>query len=167
MDQIAVRANVGKGTLYLYYKDKEALFNYLAQECLGSMRAFIFEVESRKLGVMEEIHEVIYNLLKFRREQKFLYRVMQEAKDFKTKAAVQAEQMFDDTIAGYIEMRLRTAIDQGVVKPCNPAVLSFVVIKVYTALAFEWEEKHEPLNEEQIAESVGVFLKEGLILKAE
>lgn len=163
MDQIAARANVAKGTLYLYFKDKEDLFYYLAQQFLNDIADFIHSVEGKRLSILDEVHEVIYNLLKYRRDQKFLYKVMQDAKNFKTPAALYVEKMLDDAISSYLEKRTQQAIDQGVIKPCNATILSFIVIKVYTALAFEWEENHEPLDEKSIAENVGLFLRDGLI----
>ena len=163
MEQIAMRANVAKGTVYLYFKDKEDLFYYLANEFMREMNDFIQSVEQKNLDLLEELHEIIYNLLMFRRRQKFLYKVMQEANEYKTSAACHVEKMIDDRISGYIEKRMKIAIDQGKMKPCNPSILSFVVIKVYAALAFEWEENHEPLNESEIAHSVSLFLKDGLI----
>lgn len=163
MEQIAMRANVAKGTLYLYFKDKEDLFSYLAREFLAGMGEYIRKVESKKLSLLDELHEVIYNLLKYRREQKFLYKVMQDAKDLRTPAAIRVEKMIDEAIRGYIEKRMTAAVEQGIIKPCNTQVLSFVVIRVYTALAFEWEETHEPLNERQIAENAFAFLRSGLI----
>jgi AcrR family transcriptional regulator len=167
MEQIANRSNVAKGTLYLYFKDKEALFYYLADQFRNDMKSFISSVEQKKLSPIEELHEIIYNLLMYRRNQKFLYKVRQEAMEFKTSAACHVEKMIDDEIAGYIAKRLDDAMEKGLMKKCNPSVLSFIVIKVYGALAFEWEENHEPLNERQIADFVSLFLVEGLINKTE
>jgi AcrR family transcriptional regulator len=164
MEQIATKANVAKGTLYLYFHDKEDLFYYIARELIGQMKNFATKVESKNLLVLDELHEIMYNLLKFRREQKFLYTIKQEAMNFKTPSACAVERMIDDEIVSYIKRSLERAMDRGIIKKCNTSILSFVVIRVYTALAFEWEEEHEPLNEEEIAENVKLFLKDGLII---
>ena len=165
MEQIAMRANVAKGTLYLYFRDKEELYNYIAKELIDQMKEFILSVESRRLSMLDELHEVIYNLLKFRRDQKFLYTVKKEAKEFGTPQACAVERLVDDEIIRYIERRLEQAVSSGVIKKCNTAILSFVVIRVYTALAFEWEQEHEPLDEAEIAENVRLFLRDGLVAR--
>lgn len=167
MDQIALRANVAKGTLYLYFKDKEDLFYHLVREFIDDLARFMDECEEKKLSIFDEIHEVVYNLLMYRKSQKFVYRAVREAEELKTPTSVAVKQMLDNEISGYLEKRLETAIKQKLIKPCNAAVLSFAIIKVYTALAFEWEEKHSPLNEAEIAESVRLFFKDGLLLKTE
>lgn len=165
VDQIAQKANVAKGTIYLYYKDKNDLFLYLTNDLLIDIKKFVSTVEAKHLSLFDEIHEVVYNLLMLRTRQKFIYRIAREAKELKTPSACSMMQMIEDQITGYIKEKLDIAVEQEMIKPCNTSVLAFVVLKVYTALAFEWEEKNEPLNERQIAESVSLFLKDGLLTK--
>lgn len=164
MDQIAQKSNVAKGTLYLYFKDKDDLFFHLVREFLTDIRSFVNSIEEKHLSLFDEIHEIVYNLLMLRTKQKFIYRIAQEAKELKTPSACSMMQMIEDQTIGVIESRLNEAVKQGIIKPCNTAVLSFVILKVYSALAFEWEVNHEPLNEKQIAESVSLFLKDGLLV---
>lgn len=163
MDMIAQKANVAKGTLYLYFKDKETLFYYLATGILAEMKNLVLECEKKHLTVLDEIHEVIYSFLMFRKNQKFLFKVMQEAKELRTPSACNVMQMIEDVTVNYLEGRLRKAMEDKVIKPCDTSILTFVVMRVYSALAFEWEETHPPLNESQIAESVKMFLKDGLL----
>jgi AcrR family transcriptional regulator len=165
MDQIAQKANVAKGTVYLYFKDKDALFFYLADELLENIKTFVSSIVVKKLSLFDEIHQVVYNLLMLRTRQKFIYRIAREARELKTPSACSMMQMIEEQITGYIEEKLKEGIEQKSIKPCNTSVLAFVVVQVYSALAFEWEEKHEPLDEKQIAESVSLFLKDGLIVK--
>lgn len=156
---------MAKGTIYLYFKDKDALFSYLTGELLEEIKAFASSVTMKKLSLFDEIHQVVYNLLMLRTRQKFIYRIAREARELKTPSACSMMEMIEEQITGYIEEKLREGMEQKVIKPCNASVLAFVVVQVYSALAFEWEEKHEPLDERQIAESVSLFLKDGLIMK--
>ncbi|MFT9055602.1 MAG: TetR/AcrR family transcriptional regulator [Ethanoligenens sp.] len=165
--QIATKADVAKGTVYLYFKDKEELFLYLVQQFIDEMTCFVREVEQQNLSIAEKFHTVIYSLLKYRREQKFLYRVMREARETQSSLARRVTAILDDEITQYIEKQLEQALQNGEVRPCNPKVLSFVIVHIYSTLAFEWEEQHEPLDERQVAESVSNFLKHGLILADE
>ena len=167
MDQIAQKANVAKGTVYLYFKDKDDLFFQLVNELLEGIKSFVESTVEKKLSLFDEIHEVVYNLLMLRKRQKFIYTIAREAKELKTPSACSVMQMIQNQITGYIEDKLNAAVIQGIVKPCNTSVLAFAVFKLYTALAFEWEENHEPLDERQIAESVSLFIKNGLLLKAQ
>jgi AcrR family transcriptional regulator len=164
MEQIAQKSNVAKGTLYLYFKDKDDLFFHLVNELLADIKDFVTSIEAKNLSLFDEIHEIVYNLLMLRTRQKFLFRIACEAKELKTPSACSMMRMIEDQTVGYIEAELNQAVEQGVIKPCNTSVLAFVVLRIYTALAFEWEENHEPLNEKQISESVSLFIKDGLLV---
>lgn len=162
--QIAEKADVAKGTVYLYFKDKEDLFFYLVQEFIDEMTCFVREIEKQHLSLSEKLHVVIYNLLKYRRDQRFLYRVIREARETQHAIARRVNDILDEEISLYIEQELQKALEHREIRPCNPKVLSFIIVHMYSALAFEWEEKHEPLDEQQVAESVSAFFQHGLIL---
>ena len=164
MDQIAQKAQVAKGTLYLYFKDKEQILTYLFKHVLQPIWEKAEEIRGKGLPILDEIHQVIYSFLMYRNNQKFLYKIAQEAKELGTPSACRAVKKIDDDILAYLDHRLQQAAEQKKLRPFNTTILSFIIIKVYTALAFEWEEEHEKLNEEEIANSVKLFLKDGLIL---
>jgi len=53
LDEIAARAGVGKGTLYLYFKNKEDLFVQMALEGVAQMVVRIHEITAMKLAFRE------------------------------------------------------------------------------------------------------------------
>lgn len=151
MDSIAERANVAKGTLYLYFKDKEALFYYLLEEFLQEMEGLLQEIKTRGLPLKQEIVEVIYTLLLYRKNQRFLFKVMTEARDMKIPIAKNGVKKLDEQVAAYIISRFSPNITQKI----NLEILAFVIIKSYGALAFEWEDDHTPLDERTISQTIG------------
>lgn len=164
MDQIAQHANVAKGTLYLYYKDKEALLECLIQNLLNSIEQKKDEILAKKLSFTEQIHELIYDLLMVRKHQKLLYKLALEAKDMKTPSACRMIKMFDDKITLYLKKQLDDAVSKGQIQSGNTEILAFVIFRVYTALAFDWEETHDkPLNEKEVAKSTSMFLERSLM----
>lgn len=48
MEDIARRAGVAKGTLYLHFGDKEGLFNGLAESAFAPMHALAKEIDPRR-----------------------------------------------------------------------------------------------------------------------
>ena len=164
MDQIAQKSGVAKGTVYLYFKDKEDILAFLFKQVLSAIRQMAEEINAMGLPILEEVHQIVYRFLMYRQNQKFIYKMVQEAKELKTPSACRAIKQIDDEVLAYLERRLRRAVDQGLLRPVNTEALAFIIVKVYTALAFEWEEEHEKLDELQIAQSVQLFLKDGLIL---
>jgi len=158
MDSIAERANVGKGTIYLYFKDKETLFYYLLEEAIEEFNILLEGIKAKKMPLSDEIVETVYTLLVFRKNQKFLFKIMTEAREMNIQIAKTGVQMIDGQIKNYLESRL-----SAIIKNINPEILAFAIIKVFSALAFEWEEDHEPLDERRIAQTIGVLV-EGVIL---
>ena len=156
MDSIAEKAAVAKGTLYLYFKDKEALFYYLLDEFIGEFDELIKKIESRNLSIVDEIAEVVYSLLLYRKNQKFLYRVFKEARELKTYISVNGVKMIENHIMDYLKRRLSSAFEG---KKLNTEMISFVIIKIYSALAFEWEEAHDPLDEQEISHAVSTIFR--------
>jgi len=164
MDQIVQKAGVAKGTIYLYFKDKEELLTYLFRQELSPLWEKEAQMRKQCLPILEEIHQVVYGILALRSNHRFLYKIAQEAKELKTPSACRAIKQIDDDILRYLDKRLKEAVEEGQLRPVNTTVLAFLIFKVYTALAFEWEEEHEKLDEEQIACSVQMILKDGLII---
>jgi AcrR family transcriptional regulator len=162
MDSIASRAQVAKGTLYLYFKDKEALFYYLLEEFTKEFDLLLNQIKSRNMPLVDEIVEVIYNMLIYRKSQKFLFKIMSEARDMNLPIARNGVKMIDDQIAAYLKNRLNSIVNDTL----NLEIIAFVIIKSYSALAFEWEEFHEPLEEKKISQSIGVIFG-GLLTAAE
>ena len=80
MDEIASEAGVTKKTVYTYFSSKEELLKYCIKEELQNMRKIIENVESKKLDFMETVHQVIYNLLKYKKNCKFLSLLYVKAK---------------------------------------------------------------------------------------
>lgn len=164
MDQIAQRANVAKGTLYLYFKDKDALLENLIQNLLTEIELRKNEILAKKISLVEQIHQLIYELLMVRKHQKLLYKLVQEAKDMRTPSACRMIQMYDNKITSYLKKQLDDAVEKGQIKATNTEVLAFVIFRVYTALAFEWEDTHDkPLNEKEVAQSTSMFLERSFV----
>lgn len=161
MDKIAEKSGVAKGTLYLYFKDKEELFHYLLEEFIEEIRDIFREITSKNLPLCDEIPEVVYRLLLYRKNQKFLFRVFKEAHEFKSQMARSGVRMIDNLVEHYIIDRL-SAVKSIDTEKINIEGISFVIVKAYSALAFEWEEMHEPLNESQIAQTIGYLLQGSL-----
>ena len=72
MDEIAREAGVTKRTVYMYFSSKEELFNYFIQEELNNMKKIVEDIEKQNLNFFEAIHQIIYNLIKYKHNRKFL-----------------------------------------------------------------------------------------------
>lgn len=162
MDSVARIANVGKGTIYTFFKNKEELFYEI-------MNQFIQKVKKVALGAIHEndnffvnLHRALYCVLEFRKEHQLTIKLTQEIKEVGTMQAQDALAKVEDAILSFLESFIKEAADKGDIKSCDPKVTAFVILRLYIALVFDWELRHEPLSSKEIADLFELYLVEGL-----
>ncbi|WP_026692673.1 TetR/AcrR family transcriptional regulator [Peribacillus kribbensis] len=162
MDQVAKIANVGKGTIYTFFHNKEELFKEIVQGLIQEMMNAAEETLDTAATFHENIHNVLYKMLEYRRDHQFMIKLMQEKREMGTRAVVDMVDEIEEAIITYISGKIQTGIDNGKIIPCDPELTSFIILKMYITLIFDWEQTHNPLPKEKIAELLEVYVFKGL-----
>ncbi|WHX48199.1 TetR/AcrR family transcriptional regulator [Paenibacillus woosongensis] len=162
MDQVAKIANVGKGTIYTFFTNKEELFDEILRSVIMEMKRITETEVSEDKSFFENVYHSMDLLLEFRREHELLIKLFQEVRDFGTPQAREGLQRIEDEILRYLESKVARAAQRGEIRALDPKVVSFVMFKLYIALTSEWNKREEPLSKEQIKEFVRIFLAGGL-----
>ena len=162
MDEIASEAGVTKKTVYTYFSSKEELLKYCIKEELQNMRKIIENVESKKLDFMETVHQVIYNLLKYKKNCKFLKMLFKESEILKNEQLKENLKIVDKEIQNYIRKQLELAIQNDKIEVQNIDITTFLIYKMYIALMIYWNEDYKKLDEKEIADNILHFLVNGL-----
>ena len=162
MDEIASEAGVTKKTVYTYFSSKEELLKYCIKEELQNMRKIIENVESKKLDFMETVHQVIYNLLKYKKNCKFLKMLFKESEILKNEQLKENLKIVDKEIQNYIRKQLKLAIQNDKIEVQNIDITTFLIYKMYIALMIDWNEDYKKLDEKEIADNILHFLVNGL-----
>ncbi|MET1177521.1 MULTISPECIES: TetR/AcrR family transcriptional regulator [Peribacillus] len=162
MDQVAKIANVGKGTIYTFYKNKEELFKEIVQRMIEEMKYEAEQSLDDQLSFFENLHRAVYRILEFRQEHQLSLKLLQEERDIGTPAVQEMVNEMEEAIVSYIKEKLKIAIDKGYIQPCDPEITAFLMLKMYLALIFDWERNHAPLEKEEIAELFKIYLFKGL-----
>lgn len=162
MDQVAKIANVGKGTIYTFFTNKEELFDEILRSVISEMKR-ISEHEVREdRPFFENLYQSMDALLEFRTEHELLIKLFQEVRDFGTPQAQEGLEKIEIAILSYLENQLERAVQRGEVRNLDLKVTSFVLVKLYVALTSDWNKHNEPLSQKQIKEFVWMFLSGGL-----
>ena len=90
MNEIAEEAGVTKKTVYSYFKDKDELLRYFLLEEKEKLSNIIEEIEAKKLPFFETVHETIYEMLKYKKQAKFLVSISREAEKAKSGSVIDA-----------------------------------------------------------------------------
>lgn len=141
MDQVAKLANVGKGTIYTFFKNKEELFEEIISSLVKEMIAEADSVINPELPFTENVHRALYRLLEFRSRHQLMIKLVQEEAEMGTLAVSEMLQHVEDEIIGYLKEKIETAIAKGAIPAVNPEITSFLLLKMYIALVSDWEKK--------------------------
>ena len=162
MDLVAKLANVGKGTIYTFFKNKEELFDEIFTSLLMEMRKIAYEAIDEKNSFSENLHLALFAILEFRKNHQLTIKIFQENAELGTSAVKEMIEKMEQMIIRYIKTKVKEAIEKGDIKPCDPELTAFVMVKLYIALIFDWEKRYEPLTKEEVAESLELYVLKGL-----
>ncbi|MFQ3543700.1 TetR/AcrR family transcriptional regulator [Halobacillus rhizosphaerae] len=162
MDHVAKAANVGKGTIYNFFKNKEELFQEIIGELLKEMKQNAETNLPDNCRFQEKVHLALYGLLEFRRSNPLMVKLVQEAKEIGTGPVKQALAHEEGVIIDYLRKEINQAIEQGDIRSCHPDMTAFMMYKLYTAFTIDWEENHAPLQKAEVAHYFDEYVFKGL-----
>lgn len=156
MDQVAKIANVGKGTIYTFFANKEELFNAIVLKMIEEMRAASDAVSKEGASFKQNAHARLMQMLKFRENHKLYAKLIDEEKELRTPAVTEVLAQIENEIVSYIKEKIERAISKGELKPCDSELVAFLLFKAYLALVVDWGKTHdEELAEERILGLLG------------
>lgn len=162
MDQVARLANVGKGTIYTFFKNKEELFNDIITTLIDDMENEAIQAISPEKSFKENLHDALYKMLEFRLEHQLTIKLFEEDRDFGTPIVQDGMKKLEASILTFIKEKIEKAIDKKEIKQCNPEITAFVLLKLYIALIVDWEKERKPLDKKEIANLFELYIFEGL-----
>ncbi len=163
MDQVAKLANVGKGTIYTFFKSKEEILDEIVTSLIRDMKAEAGNAIDPNSRFDENIRRVLIRFLEFRKSHQLTIKLFQEEREIGTKAVVDVIQRVEQAIIDYMKGIIQDAIDRGEIKECNPEITAFVMLETYVALIFDWEQHHPPLDKEEMSDLFKLYFFEGLL----
>jgi len=162
MDQVAKIANVGKGTIYTFFTNKEELFGEIMNSLIQEMKRVGESSIDEKRPFFENLGIALEQLLEFQEQHELALKLAHEVREIGTPMAKEGIEQLERAITGYIKVKIEQAIEKGEIKRCNPQMTAFVMIKLYMALAVEWKKSYEPLDKKEVAAQLKFYLREGL-----
>lgn len=151
MDQVAKIANVGKGTIYTFFSNKEELFNVIVMKMIHEILAEADAVTIEGATFEKNMHAALMRMLNFRESHQLYAKLVDEEKELHTFAVKEVLEMIDKKIVSYIRTKMENAISEGGLQTCDTELIAYLLFKSYIALVVDWEEHHEEgLEEERI-----------------
>lgn len=165
MEQVAKIAGVGKGTIYTFFSTKEELFDAIMTDVIQEMKRIGDAAILEDKTFFEKLQRGLGEILRFRSNHELLIKLSHEINEMGTPMAQEGMKKVESAIIKYLEKNIQNAVDQGELRPCDPEIAAFVMMKLYVLFVYDWDRNHEPLSEEKISDLFRVFLFEGLAVR--
>jgi TetR/AcrR family transcriptional regulator len=162
MDQVARIANVGKGTIYTFFDSKEALFISILNSLIDDLKRTAETAIDEERPFFDNLEQALRGILTYRQQHELFVKLIQEVREIGTGAVVDGLAYVEDAIVQFITRHLREGQRRGDVAPCNSEVVAFVMLRTYTSLVVEWEQRHAPLSDEEIRQTFHQLFANGL-----
>jgi AcrR family transcriptional regulator len=132
LDQVAVRAGVTKGTIYVYFENKEHLFISMVRELTKPATDLVLEMLERDEGstadLLREQFSFIYrHIVEDRRRREVVRMLIAEAPRFPALADRYHEEIHRPCIA-LLQRTIQRGIDRGEIRPSAVANCPQVII---------------------------------------
>lgn len=163
MELVAKIANVAKGTIYTFFSTKEELFDEILSFALKEMINAIEQGVKQEDTFAQNLFRVMDRLMEFRAKHELFVKLAQENQDVGTQQAMDGLMRMENMALDYIGKEVEKAIQKGEIRQCNSTAAAYIMLKMYVVLVVEWNEFHEPMNNEQVKEYMGLLLFEGLL----
>jgi len=165
ISDVVKAAGVARGTFYLYFDSKEAVFLDLLDDLLSTLRASVGGVDlSEGAPPMEaQLHGIVVRILRATESNRALTRIIfREAVGLD--ASVDAKlREFHDGLGQWLVGALMLGAELGLVRPCDAEVVATCVVGMVRESIHRYVvQRDAPFDADAVAESLVRFAIEGL-----
>ncbi|WP_431028555.1 TetR/AcrR family transcriptional regulator [Lysinibacillus sp. LZ02] len=151
MEQVAKIANVGKGTIYNFFTNKEELLQEVVISMIRDMKVEADRTLRPEASFIENAHNGLMQMLQFREQHLLFAKLIEEEKALQTPAVKQMLIKIEEEIITFLADRIRIGIQKKEIRPCNPELVAYLLLKSYLAIVVDWQLTHEEaLHEDDI-----------------
>src|SRR5436853_1223951 len=155
--RIAAAADVGVGTFYLHFPDKETLFDAVVEETVGRLKATVDAAREKARGPLGKIQAANRAFFRFARENREVFKIVFGHAAAFNDLIRRAQALF---IAD-LEKTVREGITSGAFAPLPPALVAQAVGGMATQVISWWTE-HESVPIEPLIETTTALALDGM-----
>lgn len=157
---IAQKSGVAQGTIYIYFKDKKSIFQYLVKNLGQELRHEIRRATAGKTSRYSEEYLGIKTFLDFVNNHVGIFQIIWQAQFVDMDLF---KEYYDTFSKSYIK-GIHKAQSEGEIRNIDPQVLSYCFIGIANFIALKYIIFDKEENYEKIIESVMDFIKNGAFI---
>jgi AcrR family transcriptional regulator len=162
MDEIAGDAGISKGTIYLYFENKEDIFNELLAREAREMERYLYRKVKSEKSVLKQLEMIFTGALDYLERHPFLDSILSRDVDIVSPRILKHVFSVEERYVSVIEDYMRRGIDIGELEPFNPRISAYIMYKIFEAFSYASTLKEEDFNKEDTLEIVRHFIIKGL-----
>ena len=145
--EIAEKAGIAKGTIYLYFRDKRDLFFSVLESKLDILLEKVEKGIQKSKTVSSRIEEAIGIHLKFLEENEDFFKIMQSfPEEFKRKLGERLKGGLIERQSYYVEIMdklIQEGIEAGEIRPLDSRKLAVILMGMLHSLTVYWISRKE------------------------
>jgi AcrR family transcriptional regulator len=139
IDQIAERAELAKGTIYIYFKSKEELYFSLLTHGLDILISLLKEMETREPQPERLLEETASTLFRFYKEHRSYFRIfmVMQQEDMQAKLSPELSHHLNEQatkILNHLSAQVQKVIDNGSHLSVNPWRVANILWGAFTGI---------------------------------
>lgn len=168
VSDIIERAGIARGTFYLYFESKRDVFDKLLEELLVELRACIRPIEL-KPGSPQPVEQLRANIMRVLelvlREPELFQLLLHQARGLDPQSAAIVASFYERVLT-LIERSLEHGMRLGLIRPCNPAIISSCILGTVKEVA-GWliAQRQQPTDREALVDEILNFGLRGLLAR--
>lgn len=168
INDIIQRANIARGTFYLYFGGKQAVFDKILDEALAELRARITRIvvgNSTNAGSPQvQLRQNLVRVLDYVLGDRHLTLILLNHKQTPdVDVAARINSFFAD-VAGMIESSLRYGTTAQLVRPCDPPLVAAALLGAIRGMIEYSLQQPEPPDSESIVDELIMFIMRGVFI---
>lgn len=170
MQEIAEEAGVAKGTIYLYFRDREELVEKTFETAIGELQKQVDAALDSEGTFEQRLRAVITAKLEFFNQNREFFRLYHALKMPEGNPMQQRRQkrtcqpQFRARVDRFADA-LQKAMDAGELRPLNPKRLALILIEASTAIVLERLSEDAPPPESEDVELIVSALLDGIAIR--
>ena len=162
MDEIAGDAEISKGTIYLYFENKEDIFNeLLAREAL-EMERYLYRKVKDEESVLQQLEMIFAGALDYLERHPFLDSILSRDVEIVSSRILKYVFSVEERYVSVIEDYVRRGIEKGELESFNPHITAYILYKIFEAFSYASTLKEGDYNKEDTLKIVQHLITTGL-----
>jgi AcrR family transcriptional regulator len=129
ISDIIQRADIARGTFYLYFKSKRDVFNKILDELAKELEGVIKRIDlDPSAPLLGQVRNILRSVIMLALEDPYMTKIVLSRAGGLDSEFDSKLREFYETVLGWIESSFQHGIELGLVRECNPKVIAHCVL---------------------------------------